>query len=295
MSWLIRFRPIFILPCSLMLFFSHFSALAQSEADSTEKKQQDYKAKDILTRNTPEQKLYTLRKIKLLDDATEDVSPSLSDTGGSDIAFNLDAPLPFFLDEEGLKMLDPGPGTQDWIGEELQRRHTGIPPTVTLNDAIRSLMESFKKRKPERRETRDLPLPTDTEIDILKVLWVEKKATAREIYTNLDTSRVIFAEELYAVLERMVERGFLDRKKISPSHQLSLFGIAQIELSSKNRKNKQYLYWPIVTKEQLFTYLDAKRFLAMAARSENDYDLKNNKYQANYQKLLENKLYRLFE
>ncbi|MFQ5650934.1 MAG: hypothetical protein ACE5IY_13410 [bacterium] len=267
-------------------------AFAQSDSDEETPQKANHNAKDVLTGNTAEKKLYFLRKIRFIDDATV----SFTDSTTSDLAFEMDAnqPLPFFLDEDGLKALEPGAGSQDWIGEELRRRQSDIPPTISLNDAIRNLVRTFKK-KPKRLEDRNLPIPTDTEIDILKILWVEKKATAGEIYVQLDTSQVIFAEELRAILARMVDRGFLDRKKISPSNEFSLFGIAQIELSSKNRKNKQYLYWPIVTKEKLFTYMDAKRFLALAAQNEQDYDLQSNNYTANYQKLLERKLYRLFE
>ena len=67
-------------------------------------------------------------------------------------------------------------------------------------------------------------------------------------------------------------------------------------MSSKNRKNKVYLYWHIITREKLFTYLDAKRYLALvAARSDNDYDIRKNDYTRNYQKYLEKKLYRMFD
>ncbi len=269
------------------------NAFAQSRGETNDKapKSRSHTAGDVLTENTPEDRVYLLRKIRFINDAVE----SLTDTGVADLNFNLsaDQPLPFFLDEQGLKALEPSGNGADWIDDQMRQR-SGIPPTVSLNEAIQSLVQQFK-RKRKSTESRNLPIPSNMEIDILKILWVEKEATSGEIYASLDTSRVIFAEELQAVLGRMVKRGFLDRKKISPSHDFSLFGIAKIEMSSKNRKNKQYLYWPIVTKKKLFTYLDAKHFLAMASGEKENKASHGNGYSSSYEKMLEKRLYRLFE
>lgn len=279
-----------LIPLILSLSVNVFAQLGPNDSEET-KVNEPENAKNVLTGNTEENKLYILRKYNFINNALINIS----DTSDSIMAFDLSSEqqLPLFLDSEGLKGL--APQSLDPIGDELRRRNSDIPPTIPLNDAIKNLVESFKK-SPKKLENRDLPIPTDMEIDILKVLWVEGSATPSEIYANLDTSALIFAEELQTVLESMVSRGFLDRKKISPSHEFNLFGLAQIELSSKNRKNKVYIYWPIVTRERLFTYLDAKRYLALvAARNDNDYDFKNNDYKNNYLKYLEKKLYRMFE
>ena len=258
-----------------------------SEKESTEKTN----AKDILTGSTPEERLYEYRKQKFLDGTLVNFSDSLN----NHLKFTIESQsaLPFFLDAEGLKGFAPGTST-DPIDDEI-RRKSGIPPTVPLNSAVKYLVDYFKK-KPGPKDIEDLPIPTDTEIAVLKVLWVEKSATAGEIYAKLDTNTIIFADELQRLLEEMVNKGFLDRKKISPSNEFNFFGLAQIELSAKNRKNKVYLYWPIITRESLVTYLDAKRYLALvSARDSKGVDLKSNDYKSNYQIYLEKKLYRLFE
>lgn len=260
-----------------------------SASDTTSPKVESVKARDVLTGNTPQEKIYTVRKKEFIDNATED----FTDTSFSDLTFtfNSDKHLPLYLDKEGLKGLAP---FKDSVQDQIQR-DTGIPQTVSLTDAIQSLVQSYQKK--QSQEVKDLTVPTDTEIDVLKILWVEESATASEIYAKLDSSASsIHSEELQDVLNQMVTKGFLDREKISPSHEFNLFGFAQIELSSKNRKNKVYLYWPIVTKEKLFTYLDAQRYMALVqSQSKNDIDLKNKKYESNYQIYLEKKLYRLFE
>ncbi len=274
----------------LLLFAPSFSQ-TDNGTNTTAAKSPD-KVKDILTGNTAEDRQYELRKKKFLDQTVSDITDS---TMASGLIFEMSTNrgMPFLLDSEGLKGFHPG--SNDPIGDELRRRQNDIPPTVSLNDAIRNLVQSLRKDKPTPKDS-TLPVPTDNEIDVLKVLWVEGGATASDIYAKLDTSTAIFAEELQEVLKTMVDRGFVDRKQISPAHEFNLFGIAQIEISAKNRKNKVYLYWPIVTKQALFTYLDAKRYLALvSAQSSTDYDIKNNRYASNYQKYLQNKLHRMFE
>ncbi len=251
------------------------------------------KTKDILSKNTAAEREFSLRKEQFITAAVNGLTDT---TSQGSLFFKLakERRLPFVLDSEGLQGLDPGPGG-DPIGDELRRRQADVSPTIPLNQAIESLVQSLRKTD-KKRSDENLAIPTDMEIDILKVLWVEGGATASEIYSKLDTGTVIFAEELQDVLANMVDRGFLDRKQLSPANEFSLFGIAKIELSSKNRKNKVYLYWPIVTREKLFTYLDAQRYMALvSAQNDQDYDIKNNPYASNYQKYLEKKLYRMFE
>jgi len=283
--------PSLLLVLSILIALPSSAVFGQSETvydDSTTRPPD--KAQDILTGNTPEKKRYAVEKYKLLEN-TIDVLPG---SGVSGLDFKIDAmPLPFVLDLEGLQGLDLAP--VDLIDGDIQRRYHDVRATIPLTAAIESLVRSLKKSS-RKRDVQDLPLPTDMEIDVLKVLWVKGNATPGEIYAQLDTSNMIFAEQLQNVMEKMVGRGFLDRKKISPSHEFTLFGFAKIELSSKNRKNKVYLYWPIITREKLFTYLDAKRYLALvAARGDNDYDIRKNDYTRNYQKYLEKKLYRMFD
>ncbi|MCH7676146.1 BlaI/MecI/CopY family transcriptional regulator [candidate division KSB1 bacterium] len=128
------------------------------------------------------------------------------------------------------------------------------------------------------------------EIEVLKVLWVESAATSSEIYAQLDSTIRITSQDLQKILEQMADRGLLDRKKISPSHEFTFFGIAKIELSSKNRKNKLYLYWPLLRKGKLITYLDAKRYLALSSS-----ETTSTNGRPTLAKRLEEKLYRLLE
>jgi len=290
-----RFQTIFLISVLLLLsFVVTASGVAQTDDGSQvqDKPKKREKTKDILSKNTDAEREFSLRKQQFVDSAVS----SLTDTTRSgSLFFELakEQRLPFVLDSKGLQGLHLGP--PDAIGDELRRRQADVPPTIPLNQAIQSLVRNLRKSKPKPADS-NLPVPTDMEVDILKVLWVDGSATASEIYAKLDTNTVIFSEELQEVLKKMVDRGFLDRKQLSPANEFGLFGLAKIELSSKNRKNKVFLYWPIVTRQKLFTYLDAQRYMALvSAQNDQDYDIKNNRYASNYQKYLEKKLYRMFE
>ncbi len=269
-------------------------SLPQATAQEKNKKpvQNSENAKQLLSGTSPEEQEYAARKYQFIREA---LSRLVDTTANGSLSFELatdQQKLPFFLDAEGLQGLNPdGIFPHDDIP---QAHNPDIPPTISLNKAIESMVELFKKGAKKARYSK-LPVPSDLEIDVLKVLWVENNATSSEIYAKLDTSSLIFAEELQHLLKNMVNRGFLDRKKISPSHELSLFGLAKIELSAKNRKNKLYLYWPIVTKEGLQTYLDAKRYLALIDAREENNRLNKSSYEESYQKYLEKKLYRMFK
>ncbi|MFQ5769073.1 MAG: BlaI/MecI/CopY family transcriptional regulator, partial [bacterium] len=220
-----------------------------------------------------------------IQNASSTFSSSNNDTN---LVFELNTRIhPFlFLTPEELHDFTPvGP---DPLGDELRRKFNDIPPTVSLSQLFRSLVKKSKKTK-RRMSISEIPIPTNLEIDILKILWTQSLATPSDIYAKLDTTWPITSEDLHAILEEMTNRGFLDRKKISPSHEFSLFGFAQIEMSSKNRKNKVYVYWPIVPKEKLITYLDAKRYLAFDATQKRSSNGESN----HYYKILEDKLIRL--
>ncbi len=257
--------------------------LAQSEAniiavDSTE---QQIPAKDILKGTSPQAKLFTARKINFILNTASSFSSLFSDTS---MVFQLTSrPPALFLTPE--ELLEITPQGADPFGDELRRRYNDIPPTIPLNQLIRSLAKNNKSSR-KKFSGPEIPIPTDLEIDILKVLWVQPVITSSDIYAKMDTQQPITSEDLNKILEHMTHRGFLDSKKISPSHEFGLFGFAKIELSRKNVKNQLYIYWPLIPKDKLITYLDAKRFLAYeAAQISRDDGQSNQFYKALAEKL----------
>ncbi|MFQ5675675.1 MAG: BlaI/MecI/CopY family transcriptional regulator [bacterium] len=277
---------------ALLIFTTIFIVVripgAISQENGTEPAEQAPDAKDILTWNTPEQKLFTYRKFNFINGALDDFSSSSI----ADLSFDLRSqqePL-LYLTPEELQQIPPiGP---DPFGPDFWKRFNDIPPTVPLNTALQSLIRSFRGQARRRPFARSIPIPTKTEIDILKVLWAKSEANSSDIYAELDSLIHLTSEDLQIVLANMVDRGFLDRKKISPSDEFNLFGIVSIEKSSKNRKNQLYLYWPRVNKASLIKFLDSERFLALATAGRTA-SLSGRK--TTYQRSLEEKLYLLVQ
>jgi hypothetical protein len=280
LKWPVLF--LFLLP----LLSSPLIVAAQS-SEPSDSSASSPKARDILRSQTPEAKLFLLRKYDFIRGAAASFDSTTADTN---LVFQLRSlsAIPLYLTREELEKITPT--GVDPIGEDIRRRFIDVPPTIALNQIFRSIREASKKPTPKLSDG-SLPIPTNLEIDILKVLWMETVATPSTVYARLDTSWKITAEDLHSILEEMVNAGFLDRKQISPAHEFDLFGLAQFELSAKNRKNKVYLYWPIIPKDKLITYLDAKRFLAYESARERS----TNGETDHYYKLLEEKLYRLVQ
>lgn len=270
----------------LLLFYS--ISVAQPTATTKDSINQRINAAEILTGKTEESKQHVVRKYEFLDRATTVIASVLNDTQ-LDFEIQANPNISLFLEPDELKDIIPfGP---DPLGDELRRRFSDVPPTTSLNNMLRSLVDSYKS-KIKKAHGAEMVMPTNLEIAVLKDLWEKGDAiTSSEIYVNLDTVWRVTSEDLSAILEKMTRRGLLQRKKISPSHEFSLFGIAQIELSPKNRKNKLYLYWPILNKEEIITYIDAKRYLAY----EDYIKFGGNGHTEHYYQALENKLIRLLE
>ncbi len=262
-----------------------------SQAYSKEKKEasveQPAEAKDILTGKTPEQKLFIHRKFNFINNAVTGATSILGFTD-SHLSFELESqqPLLYLTKEELYKIHPHGP---DPFGQELHRKLSDTPPTLPLFAAHLLGVPDAVKKAPESTFIPHFLIPSDTEIDVLKVLWQQPGSSSSEIYAQLDTVTHVTSEDLQKVLESMSNRNLLVRKKISPSYNFSLFGFVSFELSSQNRKNKLYIYWPIVPKGNLITYVDSQRYLALASSKSNS--IKDRKY--SYQTYLEEKLYRL--
>ena len=72
--------------------------------------------------------------------------------------------------------------------------------------------------------------PTEFELEILKVIWKSSPQTVRQIRDRLaETSRKSAHTSVITMLNIMVEKGYLDKKK----------------------EGKSYLFWPIVAEQDI--------------------------------------------
>ncbi len=250
----------------VFLLFSTTVVFTQTKIDTTQIDSDSLISvgtKDFLTGNTQKQKIYAYRKYLFINDSVQKLD--VHENGSVDFNLSSSQKNLYSLSNEDLQQLKQY-GRDNW-DQEILRRYVDIPPTLPLNGLFSGLKNGFKSlAKPP--DIRYLPIPTNTEIDVLKILWGEREATGSDLYAKLDSSVAVTAEDLQIILKNMVDKGLLIRKRISPLQTFSLFGVASIEIGPKiwrNDKNKIYLYRPVISKQTLLTYLESKRYLAFSA------------------------------
>ena len=82
-----------------------------------------------------------------------------------------------------------------------------------------------------------------------------------DIYPGLETEDPITAEHFDRSLERLYDKGILQREKVSPENLLVIatpVAALPIETSATNRKNPVYNYSLNVEKAQILAYLDSR-------------------------------------
>jgi hypothetical protein len=278
-------RPIF---CAILVAFL-VSTSSWVHAQDTTSAQIDTtvgSAAAILSPASPEYRERFMRKWRLITGALVDFRSALTD---SDVSFVLRSRPPLALTREELAQFSP---PRDFVADELYRRQLGTVPPLNLNPLLQGATRLLADALPSgKRPRRISTIPSPLEADILSVLWRDGTATRGDVYASLDTVWRITAEDLDRLLEEMVQKGLLARKKISPENALSIttpLGVVSIEMSNLNRKNVNYVYWPLVDRQKLITFLDAQLYLASSTSP-----LTGDGRALSYQRALLETLYRL--
>jgi predicted transcriptional regulator len=153
--------------------------------------------------------------------------------------------------------VNPGPAN-DRVDWELYRRR-GQTPTLPLGQAAvegaQYLSDLFNKKKKNRPVRLDF-VPSKTELAVLQRIWQTSSATDTDIYAAMDSSIKITATDMTVVLEKLEEKGVLEREIVSPQHLFS-FPLGQVEMSMKNRRNRVYLYTSKINADEVLHYLQA--------------------------------------
>jgi predicted transcriptional regulator len=175
----------------------------------------------------------------------------------STLLFRVERQSPFSLSKSQLNTIAP---RVDRIDEEFRRDELGLPPMLSLGTLIGKGVKYLTGKLGARPSSNPLAvIPSEVEIEVMNVLWKKDAATSSEIYVDLDSTNLT-ALDLQQTLTNMADRGLLDRQQISPRSELSIFGVFAIEQSSLNRKNREYLYRPKVTRQTMLSFLDATAF-----------------------------------
>ncbi len=151
----------------------------------------------------------------------------------------------------------------DYVGDELRKRDLGAEiPVVDFGKIIQSVTKLFKSKR-KVPQIKNMPLPTPLELEIMTVLWEEKRATGPDLYASIDTTMLkhVTAEMFWRELRSMAKKGFVSEKMVSPQHIFTVLGFP-IEVSGKNRRNRVYQYQTLVDEEDLMAYIGARHYLA---------------------------------
>lgn len=141
--------------------------------------------------------------------------------------------------------------------EQWLRHRTGRPETgFRISDLV-------PKRSKKIQNTLDLDfIPTDTQIRALHVLYENGPVQDTDLYPRIQTEQYKTYDQYRHAMDHMVNKGLISRKKVSPEHLFILF-VVPVEINSKNRKNLEYQYEPLVPRETLIDLLQARRYALM--------------------------------
>ncbi len=99
-------------------------------------------------------------------------------------------------------------------------------------------------------------IPTQAELEALELIWKHHRITGQNIYAQMDTSIKMSKQDMDRILSALVDRGILKRKIVSPEYKVMLF-VAEVEVSSKNLRNRVYEYEPLLPRDDMKRFLNA--------------------------------------
>jgi predicted transcriptional regulator len=205
-----------------------------------------------------------LRRRLFVDNVLTGGAANLKD---SSLFFRLQQQSPLSLNQSQLNRIPP---RLDPIEESIRREQLEAPSLFNVGSLLGKGVK-YLAEKLGAGGSKPQPLaiiPSELEIDVMNVLWKKQEATASAIYAQIDSAQLT-AVDLQHALDAMTERGLLDRQQISPRHEFTILGAIPIEMSAKNRKNREYLYRPQIARRTMLAFLDATAFSQRLASAGN--------------------------
>jgi hypothetical protein len=246
----------------LLLFLPAAGTLSAQDSTSTHLDTTAVDAATVLSPTSSENHERFMRRWRFVTGAALDFRATQDGTNLNFVAKS----QPLSLTKEELQQFKP---PRDFVAEDLYRRQMGTVPPLDFNPILQSGARLLRGALAPRKSPQTLTsLPSPLETDVLVHLWQSAPATGGQLYAGIDTTWRVTAKDLNNLLADMVTKGLLDRKKISPENQLGIstpLGVVSVELSGLNRKNQEYIYWPLVDRHEMITYLDAQLYLASSA------------------------------
>jgi len=239
-------------------FFSYCFVLALSLSapaqDTTSVRHDTLDARAVLSGESAEARAQWLRRQIFIENVLRQSTISASD---SLLIFRLQQQTPLSLSKSQLNAIAP---RLDQIEEKFRRDQLGLPPMSPLGTLIGKGLKYLSEKLAGGPNNPLAVIPSETEIEVMSVLWKKTAATSSEIYASLDSTNNLTAGDLQQTLAVMADRGLVDRRQISPRHELTILGVFTIEESALNRKNREYMYKPRVARQTMLSFLDATAF-----------------------------------
>lgn len=230
--------------------------------DTTAANYDSLHAKIVLSGESQEARAQWLRRQIFVDNLLTQSALSLSDTT---LFFRMQPQSPLSLNQSQLEALAP---RLDAITEKFRREQLGQPPTAPLGTLIGKGLKYLAGKLGGAPNNPLAIIPSETEVEVMTILWKKNFATSTEIYADLDSAQLT-AAELQQTLAVMADRGLLNRQQISPRNELTILGVVPVEMSAQNRKNREYLYHANVSRQNMLTFLDATTFNYRLAATDN--------------------------
>ena len=230
-------------------------------------------AHDILTNNTNNLRRILFRRQQLSHEILEKLTNKTDSTNIAHKILASNFSRMFFSEDKPSKL-----GLRDdYIEERLNSKIFGYDPNSMvdipklLGSIVTTVPNMTASNKSKHKKIKFTSVPTFTEVNILKTLWKKERVTQNAIYSNLDTTIKITAEDLDLVLSRMVDKGWITRKKISPQNIFKFMtpvGAVDVEMSELNRKNPVYEYTAFITRDHVLKFLDSRVYSYNSKKSE---------------------------
>ena len=155
-----------------------------------------------------------------------------------------------------LKNQNPTPLFGDRLDREIRKQNTGHEQPVHITNLIKPGIDLLSKIFKNDKKIKLTKIPTDAQLEALNVVWEQKEATNQMIYSLMDSSVKLTAQDMNTVLEEMVQDGLLTREIVSPENKLTVMAF-QVEMSRQNLKNRIYQYKTDLKRDEMVTFLNA--------------------------------------
>jgi len=242
----------------MRIFFSYCFiltlALAAQAQDTTAVRDNTLDARTVLSGESAAAREQWLRRQIFVENI---LTQNAISAGDSLLIFRLQQQTPLSLSKSQLNAIAP---RLDQMEEKFRREQLGLPPISPIGTLIGKGIKYLSEKLSGAANNPLAVIPSETEIEVMNVLWKKTAATSSEIYASLDSTNNLTAADLQQTLAAMADRGLLDRRQISPRHELTILGVFTIEESALNRKNREFIYQPRVARRTMLSFLDATAF-----------------------------------